>query len=162
MLRLRDFKIKQGETFEFNGNRITLLDFDNTPQHPDYQKQEGDIAVAAQLQIVAPDGSSHKAWPVYCIRGREVINLPYFVKEIGLHVNLQNILPSEQSMIFVLAQPNNDKTPIPVEIAENAARSDYIVLEAIIFPGINFVWIGSIMMMLGLGIALWRRLNSRQ
>lgn len=162
MLRLRDFKIKQGETFEFNGNRITLLGFDNTPQHPDYQKQEGDIAVAAQLQIVAPDGSSHKAWPVYCIRGREVINLPYFVKEIGLHVNLQNILPSEQSMIFVLAQPNNDKTPIPVEIAENAARSDYIVLEAIIFPGINFVWIGSIMMMLGLGIALWRRLNSRQ
>lgn len=161
MLRLEDFKVKQDETFEFNGNKITLLGFDNTPEHPDYQKQEGDIAIAAQLQIAAPDGSTHMAWPVYCIRGREAMNLPYFVKEIGLHANLQTILPTEQSMVFTLVQPNNGKTPIPIEIAENAARSDYIVLEAIVFPGINFVWLGSIMMMLGLGIALWRRLTSK-
>jgi cytochrome c biogenesis factor len=44
-----------------------------------------------------------------------------------------------------------------VEIAENAGRSDYIVLEAIIFPGIKLVWIGSILMLIGLAISFWRR-----
>jgi cytochrome c-type biogenesis protein CcmF len=59
-----------------------------------------------------------------------------------------------------VAQATEEQRKIPVEIAEDAPRSDYIVLEAILFPGINLVWIGSIMMMIGLGIALWRRLTT--
>ena len=50
---------------------------------------------------------------------------------------------------------------IPLEIAENVSRSDYIVLEAIVFPGINLVWIGSIMMLLGLAISFWKRMSSK-
>jgi cytochrome c-type biogenesis protein CcmF len=56
-----------------------------------------------------------------------------------------------------VAQTPADQAGIPLEIAEDAARSDYIVLEAIIFPGINLVWLGSLMMLLGLAVGLWRR-----
>ena len=45
----------------------------------------------------------------------------------------------------------------PVEFATNSLRTDYIVFEAIIFPGINFFWVGSIMMMIGLTMSWIRR-----
>jgi len=47
--------------------------------------------------------------------------------------------------------------PIPFELAENVQRSDYVVLEAIIFPGINLVWAGSLLMLFGFALSLWRR-----
>jgi len=43
------------------------------------------------------------------------------------------------------------------EIAEGKPRTEYIVMQAILFPGINLVWLGSIMMMLGLGMGMVRR-----
>jgi cytochrome c biogenesis factor len=46
--------------------------------------------------------------------------------------------------------------PIPFELAENVQRSDYVVLEAIIFRGINLVWAGSLLMLFGT-LPLWRR-----
>jgi cytochrome c-type biogenesis protein CcmF len=50
----------------------------------------------------------------------------------------------------------------PVEIATDSLRYDYIVLEAKVFPGINLFWLGSTMMMLGLGLGLWPKLKSRK
>jgi len=79
-----------------------------------------------------------------------------------LHFRFENIDPKAGVLTIGVAQADNAQRKIPIEIAENVARSDYIVLEAILFPGINFVWLGSIMMMLGLGVALWRRLSSGQ
>jgi cytochrome c-type biogenesis protein CcmF len=53
---------------------------------------------------------------------------------------------------------SDEKTQlIPIEIAENVGRSDYIVLQAIVFPGINYFWIGTVLMMLGLTMSwIWR------
>jgi cytochrome c-type biogenesis protein CcmF len=45
-----------------------------------------------------------------------------------------------------------------LDIARKSYRTDYIVLEAIIFPGINLFWIGSILIMIGLSVAMVNRL----
>ena len=57
--------------------------------------------------------------------------------------------------LAVASQP--DFTGLPIEVAENFAREDYIVLEAILFPGINFFWLGTLLMMFGLGLGAWQR-----
>jgi cytochrome c-type biogenesis protein CcmF len=36
-------------------------------------------------------------------------------------------------------------------------RTDYIVLEAIVFPGINLFWLGSVTMMIGLFVGMAER-----
>jgi len=56
-----------------------------------------------------------------------------------------------------VASEDESDVKIPVEIAENAMRSDYIVLEAIVFPGINFFWFGTILMMFAFGLSMWNR-----
>ncbi|MEY3248688.1 MAG: hypothetical protein RL742_731, partial [Bacteroidota bacterium] len=131
---------------------------ERAPRHPNYTPEEGDIAVAARLDITAPDGSKDSAAPVYLIRD----NRPYSLKDeapsFGLHFQFSSIDPNKGLLTISAAQATEAQRSIPVEVAEDAPRSDYIVLEAILFPGINLVWIGSLAMLLGLAISLWRRL----
>lgn len=79
-------------------------------------------------------------------------------RSLGLYFRLENIDPKTETLTIAVAKATDTQQQIPLEIAENAPRSDYIVLEAIIFPGINLVWLGSIMMLFGLGLSMWRRL----
>ena len=109
------------------------------------------------MEIQAPDGRSAQAAPVYLIRDNQSFSLKDEAPLFGLHFRLEKIDPKLGVLTIGAAQTPAEQKGIPVEIAENAARSDYIVLEAILFPGINYVWLGSILMLFGVGFSLWNR-----
>lgn len=157
MLAVQNFNLKIGATYNFNGSKIKFLDFDKNAKHRDYQAVEGDIAVAAKVEVVGADGVSRTASPVYVIRGGQVLSFSDFSSDLGMTIRFEAIDPTTESATFTVAQPRSDAREIPVLIAENGARSDYIVLEAIIFPGINLVWLGSLMMLFGLAFSLFVR-----
>lgn len=160
-LEYTNFKVKEGETFEFKGYQIHFANVIKEVAHPSYAPEPGDIAVAAGLEISASDGKKASAAPVYLIRNNQPFSLKDEAPAFGLHFRFETIDPKAGLLTIGVAATPENQGGIPIEIAENASRSDYIVLEAIIFPGINFVWIGSIMMMLGLAIGLWRRQTAR-
>jgi cytochrome c-type biogenesis protein CcmF len=157
-LKYQEFPLKEGDSFTLNGYLVRFAGVEREPRHPNYTPEEGDIAVAARLDITAPDGSKDSAAPVYLIRD----NRPYSLKDEApsfvLHFQFSSIDPNKGLLTISAAQATEAQRSIPVEVAEDAPRSDYIVLEAILFPGINLVWIGSLAMLLGLAISLWRRL----
>lgn len=159
-LTYQTFTVSQaGDVFNYKGFQIRFNGPDREVEHPDYQEQNGDIAVAAQLEITAPDGKTYSANPVYLIRGSRPFSLKDQVAAHGLHVQFEKVDPQTRTFTLGIAQADKKQRAIPVEIAENAARSDYIVVEAIVFPGIKLVWYGSIVMLLGLALSLWRRWN---
>ncbi|MBK9338643.1 MAG: cytochrome c biogenesis protein CcsA [Lewinellaceae bacterium] len=158
-LAFQEFPMKEGETVDFNGYKIQLAAISREVDHPAYAPQTGDIAVAANLKITAPDGRTDTANPVYMIRDNRPFSLKDEAPALGLHVRFEQIDPQTATMTIAAAQASDEQRRIPIEIAENAPRSDYIVLEAIIFPGINFVWLGSLLMLFGLGLSMWRRLR---
>lgn len=49
---------------------------------------------------------------------------------------------------------------IPLQIAENASRNDFIVIQVTEFPWINLVWFGSIVMLLGLLLSAYYKRNT--
>jgi cytochrome c-type biogenesis protein CcmF len=49
----------------------------------------------------------------------------------------------------------------PFAIANEVPRSDFIVLEAILFPGINLFWLGSLMLLVGLAISMIYRIKHK-
>lgn len=159
-LKYSSFDLKQGDKFTFQGYSIEFQNVEKEIKHPSYQKQEGDIAIGAHLVVTAPDGSKGEATPVYLIRE----NMPYSLKDdlpaMGLHFRFDKIDPAKGEMTISAAKSGNGGMKIPFDIAENVPPSDYVVLEAIVFPGINLVWLGAIMMMLGLAVSLWKRLGS--
>jgi cytochrome c-type biogenesis protein CcmF len=111
-----------------------------------YTYQEGDIPVTAVLEV--HELKSNKMWeakPLFFIRESTANNVPFEIKELGLTFRLPQILPEEKKML--------------VEVLDANPEGDYVVVQALIFPGINWVWLGSIMMMIGLLMGMWEKLR---
>ncbi len=57
---------------------------------------------------------------------------------------------------YGLATVNGDK--LGIEVAE----AEFVVMQALIFPGINILWIGCVLLALGTGMAVWQRVRGRK
>ncbi|NRA48462.1 MAG: cytochrome c assembly protein, partial [Phaeodactylibacter sp.] len=156
------FTFKEGDQITYNGHRIQFAGFNKNPQHESYEAEEGDIAVSAMIGVQGQDGNSYVAQPLYLIRGSRPLNLKDDIPELGLHFRFTGIDPQNETVEVMIGQTETDETAIPFEVASDSLRADYIVLEAIEFPGINLFWLGSLMMMIGMFISMFVRIRQRQ
>jgi cytochrome c-type biogenesis protein CcmF len=161
-LEYQEYNLRQGQSVQIGDLNVQLLQFIPNPQHPDYQPQEGDIAIGAILQVTTPEGTQYQARPIYLIRGNQGLGIQDMVAEIGLNTGFARFDPNTETGQFYIAQsvPPSD-FDVPVEVATDSLRSDYIVLEAIEFPGINYFWIGTTLMMIGLTISMAHRISQK-
>jgi cytochrome c-type biogenesis protein CcmF len=149
-LDYKDIEISTYGSFEFEGAEIKLTGFNKDVENRNYEPQQGDIAVGAQLSVIQ-DNKSYPVEPIFIIRGTSPMGVKAYVPELGIHIRFANIDPAKQLFSFKVAKDSRDNNyAIPVEITENVPRTDYVILQAQIFPGINFLWLGCIMMMFGL------------
>ncbi|MBI1227687.1 MAG: cytochrome c assembly protein [Bacteroidetes bacterium] len=154
-LNYKKFIFKNGQSITLNGKKIT---FAGVNKAPDVPTQKGDVAVSAVMKITDPNyGEERTAEPVFIIRNGEIITEKSELPSMGLHFYLTKIDPTSESFELQIAEGKASDKPIPVEIAQKSFRTDYIVLESIVFPGINLFWIGSVLMMGGLALAMFRR-----
>lgn len=161
-LDYKEYNIKEGETVQFNDLEIQFAQIIKNPENPEYQAEKGDIAVGAALNVKDKDGKTYLANPIYYIRGNRPFSIKDYVEPLGLHVRFSGINPEKETMQFYIAQSKPKvNNSIPVELATNSLRSDYIVLEAIEFPGINFFWIGTSLMMIGLTVSMLHRIQQK-
>ena len=77
----------------------------------------------------------------------------------GLHIRFSNIDPAKEEFTFKIARDKRESPELNLGIATDVPRTDYLILQATIFPGINLFWLGSILMMVGLFIASWLRFS---
>ncbi|MGH1338369.1 MAG: cytochrome c biogenesis protein CcsA [Aureispira sp.] len=121
--------------------------------HPDYKAEEGDMPLTGILGIYDPTGNKiEEARVLYYIRGRREFGLATKLPELGLEIKMANILVDEETK----------KGEIVFQVREKAPKKDYVVVQALIFPGIQLVWIGCIMMMVGLFFSGVQRLRSKR
>ena len=158
-LEYKSFTQKQGDVFGFDGYQIRVSGFDKDPVHPSYEPKEGDIAVAIILDVLTPTGRQGITKPIFLIRDNRTYLIKDYQPNLGLSSKFASIDPATESMQLLLAKTNLENISIPVQVATQVPRDDYIVLEAIEFPGINLFWLGSIMMMSGAFVSMFRRLR---
>ena len=159
MINYESFRVKQGEVFEYNDYQIQLRQIARDVKHPMYVEQEGDIAVSAVMEVFK-DGKAYQASPVFLIRNNQYNNLKDDITELGLHFRFVSLDPTTETMEIQVAATDPVKDNVPVDIAYSP-RTDFLVLESIVFPGINFFWIGSILMMVGLLIGMFFRMSKK-
>jgi cytochrome c-type biogenesis protein CcmF len=160
-LNYQTLELGVGANKKWNDLNVTFNGFDRQPKHPDLQLQNGDLAVGAKLDIRTGDGKTYQAEPVFLIRDGQPGNLKVEVPELGLHLRFALLSPKTESIQLLLAKSTPKGQNITVEVASDSLRSDYIVLEAILFPGINLFWAGSLLMMIGLAFSMFQRLRSK-
>ncbi|MBL0046229.1 MAG: hypothetical protein IPP33_18100 [Flavobacteriales bacterium] len=45
------------------------------------------------------------------------------------------------------------------QLGINVYEREFVIMQAIVFPGINILWIGCVLMALGTGMAVWQRIR---
>ncbi len=158
-LTFQNFVLKRGESFQFNGQKIVFKGFNKTPENNGYIQEEDDIAVSAVMEVNTTDGQTYSAEPLYLIRDSRPLNVKDVIEELGLHFRFEQLDPTTESVRIAVAANAGDTFTLPVQIATDSLRSDYVVLKAIEFPGINYFWIGSLLMMFGMGLGMVYRIR---
>ncbi|MFK8054727.1 MAG: cytochrome c biogenesis protein CcsA [Saprospiraceae bacterium] len=162
-LDYQDAQLKPGESISVGEYTFRFDEFDGEASHPNYKREDGDVAVNAKLSVLKNGEVVKEMNPLFYIRDNEPRQVKAFDAEFGLHARLAKIDPATSSAVLAVAVSNPAEAAlIPIELAENASRSDWVVLEATVFPGINLFWIGTIMMLGGLLIAMSFRISERR
>ncbi|MEX2569294.1 MAG: cytochrome c biogenesis protein CcsA [Cyclobacteriaceae bacterium] len=107
-----------------------------------YDLNEGDIAVKANLTIMDYDVEK-KLSPIFLIRGNQVGKIPVIDSDLGIKIEVDNIVPEENKFVFKV----------------NTYQKDYVVMKAAVKPMINVLWLGTIIMLIGFSVAIYRRFD---
>jgi cytochrome c-type biogenesis protein CcmF len=139
--------MKIGDTL-FASNGIVILDgLVKDIDRSLHQLRDSDIAVGADLRIIDINSQIYKAVPLYVIKGNYLMPEEDEVKELGLK--------------FAFTKINTENGKIDITLLEKKANNkDFIILKAIIFPGINILWIGCLLMAIGTVLAIIQRVRA--
>jgi cytochrome c-type biogenesis protein CcmF len=99
---------------------------------------------------------------VFIIRDKQPSRVRDEIRDLGLYANLVNLNPNtNEATLLVAKTEGRDEITVPIAVATNSSRSDWLALQAIEFPGINLFWIGTLGMMFGLLFNMVLRVRKR-
>lgn len=105
-----------------------------------------DLLVAADIRVYDFDTKVHTITPYFAAKGLSPISIPAEIEKIGLKLTMDNI------------DPNSEKMDFSVYEAKNKTK-EFIIMSAIVFPYINVLWIGIVVMVIGSSIAVYNRIK---
>lgn len=113
------------------------------PESPLYDKRADDIAVGINIALYTLDGKKYTAQPVYLIRDERAMKLEDEVKDLKLRLRVDKLIP--------------DTEQIKLSMWQEEGENDFIIMKAIVFPYINILWLGSLVMVIGFLLSAWYR-----
>ncbi|RYE24459.1 MAG: cytochrome c assembly protein [Sphingobacteriales bacterium] len=140
--------VKAGDTVYLNSGYMIFKGFKVGAITKNFVPQQGDLAVAADLTVLDLNGNAQNLQPVYCIRGNDVLVVEDTLKSMQLYTRLTKIIP--------------DKDAAEIEVKQADPKDDYIVMKALVFPYINVLWLGVLVMVMGFFISIWNRLTKKE
>ena len=139
-----------GDTIHLNNGFIVFKGLSKDVSDRRYVPADSDLAVAANLLVY--DSSSRQAKdiaPLYILRNRQyVINIEDTVTALDLKVRFENIIIKSA-----------DSVSTEIMVKQTDPKDDFIVLKALVFPYINLLWLGVMVMVLGFFISLGNLLS---
>ncbi|MEX1188185.1 MAG: cytochrome c biogenesis protein CcsA [Bacteroidia bacterium] len=142
----KDFEMQVGDTLFTSNSLVIFKGIDKEINPKNYaQLKQGDIAVGARLDVLSIDGKSRQLMPIYVIRESTVFSIDAIDEYNGIQTSFFKIDPENETFSIRLKERVDPK-------------KEFIILKAIIFPGINILWIGCILMAIGTLLAVWSRI----
>ncbi len=136
-------EVAPGDTIRFREGYMILKGIVKDANVQDIPLSAGDVAIGAKLEVVS-HGKTYEAEPVYMIKKNSVFDFARKVDDVGLKLRFSKVLPDKNKVeITVYQQPENKKP--------------WIVMSALDFPYINFLWAGTVIMVIGFLLSISRR-----
>jgi cytochrome c-type biogenesis protein CcmF len=140
--------VTEGDTIYTDKGYIIYAGLNTNVDDKRYTPQPGDIAVAATLHVYDAQKQLGTLKPIYYIRDQYAYQVQDTLASQSLYVKLENIIP--------------DKKAIEIKLKQANTSDDYIVLKALIFPYINLVWLGVIIMVFGFFLTAVNRITKKE
>jgi cytochrome c-type biogenesis protein CcmF len=136
-------EINVGDTVRFREGFITVKGINRNAKVHNIALSEQDIAIGMQLEITSKD-KSYTSEPVYLLKDGSKFDFGKKVDEAGLKLRFTNVFPDKDKLeLTVYQKPKVDR--------------NWVVLKAIEFPYINLFWGGTIIMVVGFILSIFRR-----
>jgi len=135
-----------GDTI-FSSNALVIIDSLRTNiSQWEYEKNDSLLEVTAVLRCIDVKANVYMSYPRFIIKKSVVIPMEDIVEELGLKLVFWKINPIEGNVEITMSERlSNNK--------------DFIVMEAYIFPYINVLWLGCLIMAFGTFIAIRERMR---
>lgn len=137
------FKVKQGQTFTYKDLKFEVLGI-----NPDVKESEvpySNYRIASSLKLrVSNSFVSEVVSPMLVIKRNKIYSPGEEVENLETKVRFTSIIPEEEAFKISVAKGKQEV-------------KDYIIMKAIMFPYINLLWLGSVVMVVGFGVAVYRR-----
>ena len=138
----RVVEMHEGDTSFYTGGYIILNQVVKNPDNSRYHYKPTDIALMADITVVGKDSVKRSAMPLIQVDSLGVINYDDTLYAQNLYLRFAGV---------------GEKHHIKVGIKESDQPIDFVTVKAYIFPWVNLVWSGLIIMAIGLVLSMLQR-----
>jgi cytochrome c-type biogenesis protein CcmF len=142
-------KMSIGDSLFSSNSIIKLINFERQLDKDSLKLKTNDIALGVNISATTLEGKSYQARPVMVIRGNQLFSIDDEIEELGIKFGFAGIDTETEKLTILLSE-------------KNANKGDFVIMQAIIFPYINVLWLGCIIMVLGSLIAVYNRVNKKR
>ncbi|HEY1006132.1 MAG TPA: cytochrome C biogenesis protein, partial [Sphingobacteriaceae bacterium] len=136
-------EVSLGDTVRFREGFMLVKGVNRDARVENINLAGNDIAVGMQLEIHSND-KQYTAEPIFLLKGGSKFDFGKNVEGAGLKVRFTDIHPEKDKLeLQVYQKPKVD--------------NEWIVMKAIQFPYINLFWGGTIVMIVGFLLSIFRR-----
>lgn len=134
-----------GDTAFYSKGFVVLNGMLKNPDNEKFHFKPTDTALVADITVYGQDSSSHKAYPALTISNQQINFVDDTVVSQNLYLNLSGL---------------TNERKFKIGLKESEQLTQFITLKAYVFPYINLVWAGLLIMACGFVIAITRRLKA--
>ena len=136
-----DATVSIGDTLFLNDFVAILMDVTRVSNVENVVLGPNDAAVRANFNVLGKNFQQFQLTPTFIIKDRMVAMPAFESEETGIKIKFTAINPQTQEFSF----------------SYNTTQQDLIIIKAIEKPYINLVWVGSILIFIGLFVSTFRR-----
>ena len=138
-------EVKEGDTMYYSKGFMVLNKVVKNPSVNKFGIEPSGPSVMADITVTAKDSSQYNATPMILIDS-------FGINQVDDTVYAQNLY-------IKFAGVTADQKKLRIGVKESDTMIDFVTLKAYVFPYINLVWLGLILMALGLVMSIIRRTN---
>ena len=130
------------DTVVYDRMVFVLEDIRQGTNREDIEVEDNDIPISAEMKVITKD-SIYEIEPVYLIRNNQAGLIAHDIPEEKISLRINDFKPDSEEIEF--------------GIKSSRPFKKYIAIKAMIFPMINLVWLGSLLMFAGFIISMIER-----
>ena len=140
----KNHEMKIGDSVFYSKGYFVLNGIEKNPDNERFHYSPSDTALVADITVHSNEGTNYQAYPALTIKNLQLNFINDTITTQNLYLNFSGIADGKR---FKINSKETDKL------------TDFITLKAYLFPYINLVWLGLVIMSIGFVVSLIGRVR---